>query len=59
MLEVKAIEWSEFHVPIKCVCNHCGVNYDVTEALIYKKGNTYFCSKECCLAYEEERKCHS
>lgn len=33
-------------------CNWCGCSYDIDDAY-YKRGNTFFCSKECVLAYDK------
>ncbi len=35
-------------------CNYCGAIYDVTIATTYKKGNFFFCSKDCIIKYENE-----
>jgi len=35
------------------VCNFCGHPYTDKEALI-KKGNHFFCSKECILTYDDQ-----
>ena len=34
-------------------CINCGKDYNITSALIYLKGNEFFCSKECVLKYAE------
>lgn len=37
----------------KYVCCQCRAHYDI-EGAWYKRGNHYFCSRECVLAYESE-----
>jgi len=36
------------------VCNYCGKKYNLEEADVYHKGNVYFCSGECVIAYDSK-----
>ena len=40
------------------ICNQCGWLFDLKDAYI-KRGNGYFCSKKCVLAYDKEVTCGS
>lgn len=45
----------EKRVGLYSICNYCGISYTAEEA--YKKrGNHFFCCKQCIQAYEEENK---
>lgn len=46
-LEVKQVGTERY------ICNRCGIEYDIRDALI-RKGNTYFCGMKCVLEYEGE-----
>lgn len=37
-------------------CNYCGIEFDLVDAEIHKKGNHFFCSKECVLKYDDSLK---